>query len=61
MVYQRRDKNLPLNGTILLEKVNEYAQQLEHTNFKVISGWLTNWKKRYDVVFCGENASVDKH
>jgi len=61
---QCRDKNIPLNGTILLEKANEYAQQLGHTNFKASSGWLTNWKKRHDVVFrtvCGEKASVDTH
>ncbi|XP_025406344.1 tigger transposable element-derived protein 6-like, partial [Sipha flava] len=59
-----RDKNIPLNGTILLEKANEYAQQLGHTNFIASSGWLTNWKKRHDVVFrtvCGEKASVDTH
>lgn len=61
---QCRDKNIPLNGTILLEKANEYAQKLGHTNFKASSGWLTNWKKRHDVVFrtvCGEKASVDTH
>jgi len=43
---QCRDKNIPLNETILLKKANEYAQQLEQTNFKASSGgWLTNWKK----------------
>eukprot|EP00102_Acyrthosiphon_pisum_P017775 XP_008189323.1 PREDICTED: tigger transposable element-derived protein 4-like [Acyrthosiphon pisum] len=61
---QCRDKNIPLNRTILLEKANEYAQQLGHTNFKASSGWLTNWKKRHNVVFrtvYGEKASVDTH
>jgi hypothetical protein len=33
-ITQCRDKNIPLNGTILFEKVNEYAQQLGHINFK---------------------------
>lgn len=36
---------------MLLEKANEYAQQLGFTNFKVSSDWLTNWKKIHDVVF----------
>jgi len=27
---QFQDKNIPLNETILLEKANEYAQQLRH-------------------------------
>jgi hypothetical protein len=28
-----REKNIPLNGTILHEEANEYAQQLKHNNF----------------------------
>jgi hypothetical protein len=62
---QCRDKNILINGTILLEKANKYAQQLGHTNFKASSEWLTNWKKkRHDVVFrtvCGKKASVNTH
>lgn len=41
---QCRDKNIPLNGTILLEKANEYVQ-LGHTDFKASNGQLTNQKK----------------
>ncbi|XP_026804076.1 tigger transposable element-derived protein 4-like [Rhopalosiphum maidis] len=48
---QCRDKNIPVSRKILLEKSNKYAQQLGHTNFKASNGWLTNWKKRHDVVF----------
>lgn len=61
---QCRDKNIPVSGTVLLEKANEYAQQLGHTSFKASSGWLTNWKKRHDAVFrkvCGESCSADKN
>ncbi|XP_008182612.1 tigger transposable element-derived protein 4-like [Acyrthosiphon pisum] len=62
---QCRDKNIPLNGTILLEKSKRICTTTRtHYNFKASSGWLTNWKKRHDVVFrtvCGEKASVDTH
>jgi hypothetical protein len=56
---QCRNKNIPISGKIVLEKKNEYAQQLGYTNLKASSGWLTNWKKRHDVVFriaCGEKS-----
>jgi hypothetical protein len=35
---QCRDKNISLNGTTLLEKANEFALCLGHTNFKARSG-----------------------
>uniref|UniRef100_A0A2S2P5I8 Tigger transposable element-derived protein 4 n=1 Tax=Schizaphis graminum TaxID=13262 RepID=A0A2S2P5I8_SCHGA len=58
---QCRDKNIPISRTILLEKSNKYAQKLGHINFKASNGWLTNWKKRHDIVFRtvnGESSSM---
>lgn len=45
-----------------LKKQMSDAQQLGYTSFKASSGWLSNWKKRHDVIFrkvCGKRASVD--
>lgn len=58
LFIQYRDENIPLNRTILLKKIQQYAQQLGHTNFKASYGCLTSWKRRHDVIFrkiCGES------
>jgi hypothetical protein len=38
IVYSSANKkNIPLNGTIILEKLHKYSQQLRHINFKDIA------------------------
>ncbi|KAL4119164.1 hypothetical protein QTP88_012010 [Uroleucon formosanum] len=56
------DRKIPINGTILREKAEEFGHKLGHEHFKASSGWLTNWKIRNSVVFkqvCGESGAVD--
>ena len=57
-----RDRNIPLSGTLLLEKAKSFADRLRITDFKHSTGWLDRFKERHDISFkavCGEATSVD--
>lgn len=59
---QARDKNIPLSGLLVRAKAEEFASNLEKSDFKASTGWLDGFKDRNDISFktvCGESASVD--
>lgn len=60
---QARDKNIPLSGTLVRAKAEEFAVSLGKNNFKASSGWLDGFKERNEISFksvCGESSSVDQ-
>lgn len=59
---QVRQQNIPVSGILIKEKAKSYAEMLEISDFTASDGWLSNFKKRHNLVFrkiCGESASVD--
>jgi len=57
----QRNRNIPLNGPILLLKAEEFGKSLGEHNFKASNGWLDKWKNRHDIIFrvvSGESAVV---
>ena len=57
-----RDQNLPISGPMLSAKAEEFAQRLDHSDFKCSNGWLDRFKERHNITFkkiCGESKSVD--
>lgn len=60
---QARSKNIPISGPILIEKGNELAVGLGHTNVCLSVGWLNRFKARHGIamkVICGEGESTSK-
>ncbi|GFU19302.1 tigger transposable element-derived protein 6 [Trichonephila clavipes] len=58
---QCREQNIPMGGSLLKEKAKAFAKELG-IDFLASEGWLTNFKKRNEIVFkkmCGESSSVD--
>ena len=56
-----RSENIPINGTILQEKVLGFAKQLNIEKFQPSDGWLHAFKTRYNILFrevSGESRSV---
>lgn len=61
-IRQCRGQNIPVSGLSLKEKAKTFAKNLNIQNFSASEGWLTNFKKRNDIVFkkiCGESSSVN--
>ncbi|XP_046395541.1 tigger transposable element-derived protein 4-like [Ischnura elegans] len=57
-----RQNKLPVDGAILKEKARNLALTLGHQDFKCSTGWLDNFKKRYNISYqreCGEEGKVD--
>lgn len=57
-----RAQNIPVGGSMLKEKAISFAEKLGIKSFNASEGWLTNFKRRQNIVFkkiCGESASVD--
>ena len=57
-----RDQNIPISGPILVTKAEEFAQKLNVTGFKALSGWIENINSQQEISFkrvCGEGKSVD--
>ncbi|XP_072172602.1 tigger transposable element-derived protein 4-like [Diadema setosum] len=57
-----RDKNLPVSGPLLKEKVEFFATSLGH-EFKASNGWLARFKERHNIhqlQVCGDSAGVDE-
>ena len=42
-----RSKNIPINGPMFKEKVQEFAEQLNLEDFHTSDGWQEKLKKRY--------------
>ena len=56
-------KNIPITGSIMLEKASQSAEKLEKTDFKAIGCWLSRLKTRHEIVLkkCqGEVKSADE-
>ncbi|XP_050522274.1 tigger transposable element-derived protein 4-like [Daktulosphaira vitifoliae] len=59
---QVRQQNIPVSGILIKEKAKSFAEILDISDFTASDGWLSNFKKRHNLVFrkiCGESASVD--
>lgn len=59
---QARDKNIPLSGTLVRAKAEEFATTLGKNNFKASTGWLDGFKVRNEISFktvCGESGGVN--
>ncbi|GBM68410.1 Tigger transposable element-derived protein 4 [Araneus ventricosus] len=60
---QCHDQNLPVGGSLLQQKAEDFAKELDSNNeFKANNDWLENFKKRHNNDFrklCSESASVD--
>ncbi|GFS18304.1 tigger transposable element-derived protein 4 [Elysia marginata] len=53
--------DVPISGPILIEKGEQLAQELGHTDSKLSGGWLDRFKQRHGIVFktmSGEAASA---
>ena len=46
---QARAKNIPVSGPILQSKALQFTDQLDKEDFQASNGWLTSWKKRYNI------------
>ena len=46
-----RHNNIPINGTIFKEKALEFTKSLEIQDFHASDGWVSRWKKRFNVSF----------
>lgn len=60
---QVRHQNIPVSGILIKEKDKSYAEMFGISDFTASDGWLSNFKKRHNLVFkkiCGESASVDE-
>ncbi|XP_049799604.1 tigger transposable element-derived protein 4-like [Schistocerca nitens] len=60
---QARAANIPINGTILKEKVLQISLQLGMDNFKASNGWIDKFRQHHGVVYkleCGDSKSVDE-
>lgn len=58
----KRARNVPISGPVLIEKAKEFAQRFQEVDFKGSQGWLQNWKKRHNVAFSiisGEAGAVN--
>jgi DDE superfamily endonuclease/Tc5 transposase DNA-binding domain/CENP-B N-terminal DNA-binding domain len=58
----QRERNIPINGPILLEQAKKFAIQLKADTFSGSLGWLERWKKRHSISFqivSGEAGSVN--
>ena len=42
----QRGKSIPIDGTLIKEKVTNHAKEFGAIDFKVSDGWLGQWKKR---------------
>lgn len=59
---QARDKNIPLSGTLIRAKAEEFGASLGKDSFKASTGWLDGFKERNKISFkavCGESGAVD--
>uniref|UniRef100_H3A1R5 HTH CENPB-type domain-containing protein n=1 Tax=Latimeria chalumnae TaxID=7897 RepID=H3A1R5_LATCH len=61
--FQRaRSLNMLVSGTMIQEKVLEFAKQLNKPDFKASNGWLGRFKGRHNIAFSavsGEKGYVD--
>lgn len=60
---QARDKKIPLSGTLVRTKAEEFAVGLGKSGFKASTGWLDGFKERNNFTFksvCSESASVNQ-
>lgn len=52
-----------MSGILIKEKAKSYAEMFGISDFTASDCWLSNFKKRHNLVFkkiCGESASVDE-
>lgn len=60
---EQRNNKINLDGSLIRGKAEKFAKAMGNKDFKASSGWLTNWKKRNNVVFkaeTGESGAVDQ-
>ena len=52
---------MAISGRVLLEKANNFAKELAHSEDSISAAWIDRWKTRHNVVskkMCGESAAV---
>ena len=52
---------MAISGRVLLEKANNFAKELAHSEDSISAAWIDRWKTRHNVVskkMCGESADV---
>ncbi|GBN69389.1 Tigger transposable element-derived protein 6 [Araneus ventricosus] len=57
-----RDKNVPISGHFIIEKVLQFAKALGYDEFRGSNGWLDKFKRRHGIVakvISGESKEVD--
>ena len=47
---ERRAQNVVINGPILKQKANEFANSLGHSGWACSNGWLCRWKLRHNLL-----------
>ena len=43
--------NIPVGGSVLQEKANDFIKKLDIAYFKASNGWVDSWKARNNVKF----------
>lgn len=59
----QRNKGIPINGPLLQEKANFFAQELKIPNFNCSMSWINRFKARHNIVagkIAGESLSVQQ-
>ena len=51
MVYNVREKNVPINGRFMCQKAEELAKIMGKEKFIATGGWFNRWKKRENTVY----------
>lgn len=57
-----RESDCRVDGPILKQKAEDFAEKLGHTNFSATDGWFSRWKKRENMVWSslkGEAGEAD--
>ena len=53
--------NVPVNGSLMRQKANELARELDVESWEASDGWLHHFKHRHGLAFksvCSESATV---
>ncbi|GBN23632.1 hypothetical protein AVEN_179996-1 [Araneus ventricosus] len=49
-IHTMRDKNVPISGPFIIEKVLQFAKALGYDEFRGSNGWLEKFKRRHGII-----------